>query len=73
KYATALGVRATGCELVGLIPLEAMLAAGRHYAPTETDPQILIQAAIKGLNLCEVKPFIPSEQILELKAGLTQL
>ena len=68
KEAAPLGVRATGCELVGLVPLEAILAAGRHYAPAEKDPQILIQAAIKGLNLCEVKPFIPTEQILEIKA-----
>lgn len=70
KEAAALGVRATGCELVGLVPLEAILTAGRHYAPAEKDPQILIQAAIKGLNLCEVKPFIPAEQILEIKARI---
>ena len=67
KHAQQLGLRATGCELVGLLPLEAILAAGRHYAPAETDPHALIQAAIKGLNLCEVKPFEPTEQILEYK------
>ena len=70
KEAAALGVRATGCELVGLVPLEAVLTAGRHYKPSEKDPHTLIDAAIKGLNLCEVKPFSPAEQILEIKAGL---
>ena len=35
KEAAALGVQATGCELVGLIPVEAILAAGKHYAPAE--------------------------------------
>ena len=73
KEAAALGVQATGCELVGLVPLAALLAAGRHYAPAETEPTKLVQAAIKGLNLCEVKPFSPAEQILQIKAGLTQL
>ncbi len=73
QEAAALGLKATGCELVGLVPLQAILSAGRHYAPTETNPAALIQAAIKGLNLTEVKPFDPREQILEIKAGLTAL
>ncbi|MFH0765466.1 MAG: glutamate formimidoyltransferase, partial [Calditrichota bacterium] len=50
------GVRVTGSELVGLIPLEAMLAAGRHYlekqggitGASETD---LIRMAILSLGL----------------------
>ncbi len=70
KEAAALGLKATSCELVGLIPLEAMLAAGRYYAPDEKDEKILIDIAAKRLNLSEVKPFNPQEQILEIKAGL---
>ncbi len=69
KYAATLGVKVTGCELVGLVPLEVMLSAGRHFALTETDPHALIQAATRGLNLSDVKPFDPAEQILEIKAG----
>lgn len=69
KEAAALGLRATGCELVGLAPLEALLCAGRHYAPDETDEAALIRAAALGLNLDEVKPFDPQERILEFKAG----
>ena len=70
KYAAALGTKATGCELVGLVPLEAVLTAGRHYAPEQTDIPRLIQAAASGLNLSQVKTFSPAEQILEIKAGL---
>lgn len=70
KEAAALGLQATGCELVGLIPLEAILAAGRYYAPSETDPLILVRAAAEQLHLNEVKPFVAQEQILEFKAGL---
>ena len=70
KEAAALGLQATGCELVGLAPLQAVLDAGRHYAPAETDRQKLIRAAAEGLHLNEVKPFSAEEQILEIKAGL---
>lgn len=70
KEAAALGLKATGCELVGLAPLQALLQAGHHYAPHQTDPALLVQSAAKGLNLNEVKPFLPQEQILEWKAGL---
>lgn len=73
NQAAALGVKATGCELVGLVPLAAILTAGKHYAPAEKNSAALIQAAIKGLNLCEVKPFYPSEQILEIKARISKL
>lgn len=69
QEAAALGLKATGCELVGLAPLEALLAAGRHYAPRETREDALISAAVRGLHLTEVKPFDPREQILEYKAG----
>lgn len=70
RYAAQLGLQATGCELVGLAPLQALLAAGRRYTPTEKSPRALLKAAAHGLNLNEVKPFDPKEQILEIKAGL---
>ena len=73
KEAAELGVQATGCELVGLIPLDAMLQAGHYYRPLETDMHTLVQTVVERLNLSEVKPFNPHEQILEIKAGLTQL
>ncbi len=71
KQAASLGLKATGCELVGLVPLQAMLTAGKYYAPHETNETLLVQSAVRGLHLDEVKPFVPAEQILEWKAGLT--
>ncbi len=70
QEAAALGYKATGCELVGLAPLEALLDAGRHYSPHQTDETLLVQSAVKGLHLNEVKAFVAQEQILEWKAGL---
>lgn len=73
QEAAALGVRATGCELVGLIPLEALLACGKYNTPQEQDERTLVQNAVRYLNLNEVKPFLPQEQILEVRAGLKRL
>lgn len=70
QEAARLGLQATGCELVGLIPLEALLAAGHHYAPHAATTAAKIQAAIEGLYLNEVKPFDPQEQILDYKLRL---
>ncbi len=73
RYATKIGVQATGCELVGLVPLEAILAVGKHYASQEKEIQTLLNIATQKLNLSEVKPFNPSQQIFEIKAGLATL
>lgn len=73
QEAAALGMRATGCELVGLIPLEALLACGKYNTPQEQDERTLVQNAVRYLNLNEVKPFLPQEQILEVRAGLKRL
>lgn len=73
QYATQMGVQATGCELVGLVPLEAILAVGKHYDSQEKEIQTLLNIATQKLNLSEVKPFNPSQQIFEIKAGLATL
>ncbi len=70
QIAADTGVKVTGCELVGLIPLAALIAVGRYYAAQITDLHTLLRIAIQKLNLSDVKPFDPSQQILELKAGL---
>ncbi len=64
------GLRATGSELVGLVPKSALLAAGRHYLrrmgrSSGVPEASLIQAAIRTLGLSEVKPFDPAERIIE--------
>tara|TARA_B100000459_G_C8586891_1_gene205980 strand:- start:230 stop:1276 length:1047 start_codon:yes stop_codon:yes gene_type:complete len=60
------GTSTPGSELVGLVPLEAMLESGRWYAKEdESDEKALVHAAIKGLGLDSLGDFIPDERIIE--------
>ncbi len=70
KEAEKLGLRATGCELVGLIPKEAMLMAGRHYLEKQgkspgVPEEELIRTAVISLGLNNVSPFEPEKKIIE--------
>ena len=70
KEAAARGVQVSASELIGLVPQEAMLNAGKFYAPNMTDETALINAAVEHLLLGKIRPFVPSERILERKLGL---
>jgi glutamate formiminotransferase/formiminotetrahydrofolate cyclodeaminase len=64
------GLRVTGSELVGLIPLKAMLDAGKYFLKkqkrsTGVSEKELIKIAIKSLGLDELGPFKPEERIIE--------
>lgn len=70
KRADARGMRVTGSELVGLIPLEALLEAGRHYLKKQErslglSEKEIIHIAIKSLGLDELAPFDPEKKIIE--------
>jgi glutamate formiminotransferase/formiminotetrahydrofolate cyclodeaminase len=70
KEAEAIGLRVTGSELVGLIPKEAMLMAGRHYLKKQgkspgVPEEELIDIAVKSLGLEDVSPFDPEKKIIE--------
>lgn len=55
-----------GSELVGLVPLSAMLDSGKWYAAEGvTDEKELVNAAIEGLGLSQLSPFIAEERIIE--------
>jgi glutamate formiminotransferase/formiminotetrahydrofolate cyclodeaminase len=64
------GLRVTGSELVGLIPLAAMLAAGKYFLRKQqrsvgiSDDEI-IKIAIRSLGLDELAPFDPKKKIIE--------
>lgn len=62
-------VEVTGSELIGLVPLKAILAAGRYYATRDHLPdrseQALIKYAIQYLGLESRKAFIPEEHIID--------
>ena len=64
------GIRVTGSELVGLIPLKAMLDAGKYFLLKQqrsigVSEKELILIAIKSLGLDELAPFKPEERIIE--------
>ncbi len=65
REAAARGLTVTGSELIGLVPQEALLQAGRFYAPKETDADLLVRIAAKQLLLNNIRPFVPNEKILE--------
>jgi glutamate formiminotransferase/formiminotetrahydrofolate cyclodeaminase len=64
------GIRVTGSELIGLIPLNAMLDAGKYFLRKQqrsigiSDDEI-IKIAIKSLGLNELAPFDPKKKIIE--------
>ena len=64
------GVRVTGSEVVGLLPLEAMLEAGRYFLRKQkrslgVSDRELIKIAVKSMGLDELSPFDPDEKIIE--------
>ncbi len=70
KKATERGIRATGSELVGLIPLKAMTDAGKYFLQKQkrsigVNEKELINIAIKSMGLDELGPFRPEERIIE--------
>ena len=65
RQAATLGVKATGSEIVGLTPREALLAAGRHYAPSVRDDELLIAEAVSRLGLSQLDRFDPKKKVIE--------
>ena len=68
--ADARGVRVTGSELVGLIPLKSLLDAGRYYLDKQkmslgVSDEELIKIAIKSMGLNDIHHFNPEEKIIE--------
>ena len=69
RQAGKFGVRVTGSEVVGLIPKDALLAAGRFYSNELSEKQ-LIAAAVEKLGLSQLNKFIPEKKVVEYMLGL---
>jgi glutamate formiminotransferase/formiminotetrahydrofolate cyclodeaminase len=74
KSAESRGLRVTGSELVGLIPLQAMLDAADFFLKKQQrslgiSESEKIKIAIKSLGLDELAPFNPEEKIIEYMLG----
>ena len=70
KSAYNRGMRVTGSELIGLIPLQSMLDAGKYFLEkqqrsTGVSESELIKIAIKSMSLDELTPFDPQKRIIE--------
>ncbi|MDA3910111.1 MAG: glutamate formimidoyltransferase [Bacteroidales bacterium] len=70
KKANERGIRATGSELVGLIPLNAMLEAGKYFLRKQNrslgvSDNELIKIAVKSMGLDDLYKFKPEEKIIE--------
>ncbi len=70
ERAQARGLRVTGSELVGVVPLEAMLETGKYFLRKQqrsvgVSDKELIKIAVKSLGLDELYPFEPDKKIIE--------
>ncbi|MBC7775884.1 MAG: cyclodeaminase/cyclohydrolase family protein, partial [Phycisphaerae bacterium] len=64
------GMRVTGSELVGLVPLGVMLEAGRYFLKKQqrsvgVSEAELLKIAVKSMGLDELAPFDPQQKIIE--------
>lgn len=70
KSANKRGLRVTGSELVGLVPLKAMLNAGKYFLSQQqrssgVSEAEIIKIAVKSLGLDELSEFNPKKKIIE--------
>jgi len=70
RAAEARGVRVTGSELVGVVPLHCLLDAGRYFLEkqqrsTGVPERDLVHIAVRSLGLDELTPFNPEERVIE--------
>ena len=70
KKADARGIRVTGSELVGLVPLKSLTDAGKYFLQKQkrsigVSEKELIKIAVKSMGLDELGPFKPEERVIE--------
>ena len=66
KEAKRLGVEVTGSEIVGLVPLEAILQAGKFYSEGKSLSEVeLVNLGIDKLGLSTLNTFYPKEKIID--------
>ena len=77
KSAAERGIRVTGSEIVGLLPLKSMTDAADYFLKKQgrslgISEKEKIKIAVKSLGLDDLAPFIPEEKIIEYKLGLNK-
>jgi len=77
KKAFDRGIRVSGSELVGLIPLQAMIDAGKYFLKKQNrslgiPEKEIIKIAVKSMGLDDLYEFKPEEKIIEYKLAADQ-
>jgi len=72
ESAAKRGLRATGSEIVGMVPKKSLVDAGRYFLRKQrwsegASEEELIDTAIRSMGLSELKPFDPNEKVIEFK------
>jgi len=70
EQAARRGLRVTGSELVGMVPLKTMLEAGRYFLQKQNrssgiPEKEILKIAVKSLGLDDLTPFEPDKKIIE--------
>jgi len=69
EEAEKVDVKVTGSEIVGLVPKDSLLLAGKFYSKKEnlkiSNEEELVPLAIDKLGLSELYPFKPEEKVIE--------
>ena len=70
RAAAARGLRVTGTEIIGLVPRQVLLDAGRYFLKgKDAEEEELVQAAIRGMALDDLCPFDPQRKVIEYMLG----
>jgi glutamate formiminotransferase / formiminotetrahydrofolate cyclodeaminase len=72
ESAAKRGLRVTGSEIVGMVPKKCLIDAGRYFLRKQkwsegVSEEELIDIAIRSMGLSELKPFDPTEKVIEFK------
>lgn len=74
EEAAARGLRVTGAEIVGLVPLDSLLEAGRHFlvkqgrCPGVSEAE-LVETAVVSMGLSELVPFDPEQKVIDWRVS----
>ncbi len=72
ESASKRGLRVTGSEIVGMVPKKCLVDAGRYFLRKQkwsegVSEEELIDIAVRSMGLSELKPFDPTEKVIEFK------
>ena len=70
RAAAARGLRVTGAEIVGLVPKQVLIDAGKFYLEKQQrslgiSEEEILKIAVKSMSLDDLKPFNPKEKVIE--------